>query len=168
MIVVAQHQSCYTTVPIFTFEGNGLQKKEFKDDYVSIRGHNIPVQKFVKQSKHEPFVMPYLHDSVEIEMLSTAWVKYPVSRLSHLPVTISRYLDSGSTERLIKLYEDIMARREEIHTPLSRTVSLLGKRGFEGLDSGSVKSMRLEGTTTKHRVEYPLNSKITTSTISMG
>jgi len=140
-------------------KGNGLQKKEFKDDYVSIRDRIIPAVKFVKQSKHELFVTHYLHDPVEIKMLSTAWVTYPVSRQYHLPATISGSLDRGSTERLVKLYKDIMARREEIHTPLSRTASLLGKRGFEGSDSGSVKSMRLEGTTTKQRVEDPSQFK---------
>jgi hypothetical protein len=76
-----------------------------------------------------------------------------------LPATISGYFDRGSTERLVKPYKDIMTRREEIHTPLSRTAPLLDKRGFEGSDSGSVKSMRLEGTTTKQRVEEPSQFK---------
>jgi hypothetical protein len=158
LIVVAQNESCYTTVPIFTFQGNGLDRKEAKHEYVSVRDHKISAEGFMPMSDHSPLITRHLKDPVWIKAESTAWVAYPVSRQYFLPVTLTGRLDDASTARLITLYHRFMGVRTIAPTgPAS--ASSTGKRGFEGAETGSVKSIKLTGSITgRSAVEQQRNA----------
>lgn len=108
MIVVAQNDSCYTTVPISTFQGQGISQKSAKHEYVSVRDHKIRAKDFVPLSDHAPLVTKHLKDPVWMKEESTAWVAYPVSRQYFLPVTLTGRLDEVSTQGLIELYQQFM------------------------------------------------------------
>lgn len=147
MIVIAQNDSCYTTVPIFTFQGQGISQKSAKHEYVSVRDHKIGPKDFLPLSDHAPLVTKYLKDPVWIREESTAWVAYPVSRQYFLPVTLTGRLDEVSTQGLIELYQKLMGVKGKPSSVPSQAPSV-GNRGFEGAETGSGNSVKLGGTVT--------------------
>lgn len=146
-IVVAQNESCYTTVPIFTFQGNGLDHKQAKHEYVSIRDHKLSSASFMPLSEHSPLVTKHLKDTVWIRAEATAWIAYPVSRQYFLPVTLTGRLDEVSTGRLIRLYHTYMGVKN-LSPAGPAFAHPTGKRGFEGAEIGSVKSVKLKSSVT--------------------
>jgi hypothetical protein len=155
MILVAQNDSCYTTVPIFTFQGQGISQKSAKHEYVSITDHKIRAKDFVPLSEHAPLVRKHLKDPVWIREESTAWVAYLVSRQCFLPVTLTGRLGEVSTQGLIKLYQRFMRVKGNSSSVPSRTASA-GERGFEGAETGDIKSAKFGGTiTTLSAIEQP-------------
>ena len=94
----------YLAIPVYSHKGNGLAKKQHRDEYVSVADHRF-LANCQQQSAHAPLVTEFLKDGVEELMpMSTAYTSYPVSRKYGLPVAHQGRLNEESTKRLVAMY----------------------------------------------------------------
>jgi hypothetical protein len=104
LIVIQTYRSHYIALPCFSHNGNGLQYKSNKDEYVSIMDYRTPDYCEI-QSSHDPLVTEHLKDEVfRYHPATVAQLTYPVSRSYDLPSTVEGYLTKESTGRLRELY----------------------------------------------------------------
>lgn len=141
-IVVAQHQSSYTSVPLYTHKGNGLDRKDNKDEYVSIRDHRNTNPYFEPQGQYPALVISEFNARMELHEKSTAWVTYAISRMYVLPVVIEGFLDERSTMRLIQLYNkyaptEAAARRRDMANGATQ-----GRQSTRDVDSAAEQLMK--------------------------
>ena len=94
----------YLAIPVYSHKGNGLAKKNHRDEYVSVADHRY-LANCEQQSAHPPLVTEFLKDGVgELLPMSVAYASYPVSRKYGLPVAHQGKLDEESTRRLVAMY----------------------------------------------------------------
>ena len=114
MIVVALYEDHYVAVPIFTHNGNGLQAKKSRDEYVSLSDHRSR-EPFTQSSKHLPLITESMNVGVDpIHPKATAHLTYPVSRKYDLHVIPEGMLDKMSVRRLIDLYNGAIPRAPQV------------------------------------------------------
>lgn len=105
MIVVARHAKHYVVVPLYTHNGNGLEFKSNKDEYVTVYdSRRTDDTSTAAQSKHVPLVAMMNSSSKMLSDLSSVHITYPVSRSYNLPCAIKGRLNKSSTQRLVNLY----------------------------------------------------------------
>ena len=100
----------YYAVPVYSHKGNGLTKKPFKNEYVSVADGRYP-DNVVPQSVHQP-ITALLKDGVdELLPMSAAYASYAVPRKYGLPVAHQGSLDEESTKRLVSMYHEWTGRK---------------------------------------------------------
>ena len=95
----------YYAVPVYSHKGNGLAKKPFKNEYVSVADGRYPghVQ---QQSEHRPITAELQSGVDELLPMSAAYASYAVPRKYGLPVAYQGKLDKESTRRLVGMYHE--------------------------------------------------------------
>ncbi|MCJ1452283.1 hypothetical protein MMC28_002625 [Mycoblastus sanguinarius] len=112
LIVVASFGDHYLAIPLYTHNGNGLNYKKDRNEYISFRDHRHlhDYPEGYKQSIHEPLVTDDLKAGVRrFKLESVAHVAYPVSRKYILPVAHQGNLNTTSTDRLLSIFRQHMA-----------------------------------------------------------
>ncbi|KAL8697884.1 MAG: hypothetical protein Q9201_006870 [Fulgogasparrea decipioides] len=104
MIVLAMFEDHYLAIPLFTHNGNGLEHKTKREEFISIKDHrdrhNHPAQ-----SRNGWLVTETINDGIDLfHVKSTAHVTYALSRRYDLPVVKEGYLTRDSTNHLIALF----------------------------------------------------------------
>ena len=95
----------YYAIPVYSHKGNGLAKKLYKNEYVSVADGRYP-DDVVQQSTHRP-ITALLKDGVdELLPMSAAYASYAVPRKYGLPVAHQGRLDEESTKRLVSMYHE--------------------------------------------------------------
>ena len=104
MIIIAQHANNWVALPMFTFQGRGIEKKPDPLEYVSIRDHRS-TQPFQAQSAWDPLETEWLADEMSIfDQTSVARLTYTVCRDYTVPALIQGQLNAESTKKLIRLH----------------------------------------------------------------
>ena len=104
IVVNNRPKNHYLAVPVYSHKGNGLARKEHRDEYISVADHRH-LENCQQQSAHAPLVTEYLKDGIdELMPTSVAYASYPVSRKYGLPVQHQGRLDEESTKRLVAIY----------------------------------------------------------------
>ena len=107
MIIVGLYDNHYVAVPIYSHGGRGLEYKDNKLEYISVRDHRTMPENIIQQSalgvlatgKLDPNVHPY-HPK------STAHITSPHSRKYDGNCIIEGILNPMSTTKLLKLYNE--------------------------------------------------------------
>ncbi|KAL2044838.1 hypothetical protein N7G274_002613 [Stereocaulon virgatum] len=107
LIVVAVFSRHYLAIPLYTYAGTGLKYKDDPGEYASIVDHRHPYS--AAESPHV-FKTAELKEGVRIlSSSSVAHLAYPVPRLYKLHVAHQGRLDEEDTEKMIEIFQSIMA-----------------------------------------------------------
>lgn len=101
----------YYAVPVYSHKGNGLAKKLYKNEYVSVADGRYPGH-VEQQSEHRPIIAVLKNGVDELLPMSAAYASYAVPRKYGLPVAHQGRLDQESTKRLVRMYHDWTDRNE--------------------------------------------------------
>ena len=114
MIVVALYYDHYTALPVYTHNGNGLERKPVTDEFVSIKDHRSQ-EPFAQLSKHSPLVTQTMIPGIKLmHPKATLHLTYPVSRKYILPATPEGQLDQASTDTMITMYSATIPRPRKV------------------------------------------------------
>ncbi|KAI4129835.1 MAG: hypothetical protein LQ338_002018 [Usnochroma carphineum] len=104
MIVLGLFQDHYTAIPLFTHNGNGLDRKARPDEFVSVHDHRAR-DPGPPLSKHKPLITQRINKGIDpFDPKSTAHVTYALPRKYDLPVVQEGYLTHDSLNYLIGLF----------------------------------------------------------------
>lgn len=106
MIVVATYSQHYLAIPLFTYNGNGLARKEDPGEYASIEDHRAP-----SSLRQAPYLLSTGQLKSGVPFFSpncNAHLAYPVSRLYKLPVRHLGRLGAEDTKLLVTLFNRMM------------------------------------------------------------
>lgn len=95
----------YYAVPVYSHKGNGLAKKLYKNEYVSVADGRYP-DNVEQQSAHRPITAILKNGVDELLPMSAAYASYAVPRKYGLPVAHQGRLDEESTKRLVSMYHE--------------------------------------------------------------
>lgn len=110
MIVLALFQDHYTAIPLFTHNGNGLDRKEKPEEFVSVKDHRAR-DPGPALSKHKPLRTEALGKSVDLfDPKSTAHITYALPRKYDLPIIQEGCLTQDSLNYLIVLFKSYAPR----------------------------------------------------------
>ncbi len=101
----------YYAIPVYSHKGNGLAKKLFKDEYVSVADGRYP-DNVVQQSAHRPITALLKSGVDELLPMSAAYASYAVPRKYGLPVAYQGRLDEESTKRLVCMFHEWIGWKE--------------------------------------------------------
>ncbi|KAL8736734.1 MAG: hypothetical protein Q9166_000100 [cf. Caloplaca sp. 2 TL-2023] len=110
MIVLALFEDHYTAIPVFTHNGNGLNRKNKPEEFISIKDH---------RAKHEApplslngqLVTDQMFTGTQLfDVKSTAHVTHALSRKYDLPCVKEGCLAKKSSNHLIKLFNAYASR----------------------------------------------------------
>ena len=101
----------YYAVPVYSHKGNGLAKKFYKNECVSVADGRYPYN-VEQQSEHRPITAILKNGVDELLPMSAAYASYAVPRRYGLPVAHQGRLDEESTERLVSMYHEWTGRNE--------------------------------------------------------
>lgn len=105
-VVVDVREKHYLALPMYTHNGNGLENKVDKDEYVSINdARRENQQDWVQLSSHEPLITGTMVEGTSIlGVKTTVHVTYPVSRQVSVLVRHLGELEEQGTKRLCSLF----------------------------------------------------------------
>ena len=101
----------YYAIPVYSHKGNGLAKKHYKEEYMSVADGRYP-DHVVQQSAHRPITAVLKNGVDELLPMSAAYASYAVPRKYGLPVAHQGRLDDESTKRLVSMYHEWTDRKE--------------------------------------------------------
>ncbi|KAL9000726.1 MAG: hypothetical protein Q9169_000762 [Polycauliona sp. 2 TL-2023] len=104
MIVLALFQDHYTAIPVFTHNGNGLDRKEKPGEFVSIKDHRAKFESPPLSLNGQLVTDTMFNGTHLFDVKSTAHVTYALSRRYDLPCVKEGYLTKKSSNHLIKLF----------------------------------------------------------------
>lgn len=104
MIVLALYEDHYTAIPVFTHNGNGLDRKNKPEEFISIKDHRAKFE-CPPLSLNGQLVTDYMYQGTQLfDVKSTAHVTYALSRKYDLPCVKEGCLTKKSSNFLIKLF----------------------------------------------------------------
>ncbi|KAL8782994.1 MAG: hypothetical protein Q9213_004951 [Squamulea squamosa] len=104
MIVLALFEDHYTAIPVFTHNGNGLDRKNKPEEFVSIKDHRARDESPPLSLNGQLVTDQMFKGSQLFDVKSTAHVTYALSRKYDLPCIKEGCLTKKSSNHLIKLF----------------------------------------------------------------
>ncbi|KAI4233220.1 MAG: hypothetical protein L6R40_007143 [Gallowayella cf. fulva] len=113
MIVLALYEDHYIAIPLFTHNGNGLEKKIKKDEFVSVRDFR-DMNPISPLSSHRPLQIVAVNPGVEpFDPKSTAHITYPLARKYDLAIIPEGSIHHDSLKLLIHLFNQAAPKQPE-------------------------------------------------------
>ena len=104
LIIVALHETEYTSIPLYSHNQEGLRGKEhYRNEFVSIRDGRLSGS-FTAQSELKPLVAE-MSTGPGIDPTTVAWLTHPVSRKYDLNLSVCGRLKQESLDLLITYME---------------------------------------------------------------
>ncbi|KAI4218042.1 MAG: hypothetical protein LQ349_008896 [Xanthoria aureola] len=104
MIVLSLFEDHYTAIPVFTHNGNGLDRKNRPEEFVSIKDHRAKYE-VPPLSLNGQLVTDTMFPGAKVfDVKSTAHVTYALSRRYDMPCVKEGHLTKKSSNHLIKLF----------------------------------------------------------------
>ena len=106
LIIVGLNEDTYVVVPLYTYQGTGLQYKRGHKEYVSLADHRYPGQ-CESQNDIEPLKTAVLKTGQKpMHPKSIAPFAYPISRHYKWPIAHAGKLNDQETQRLVSLWSN--------------------------------------------------------------
>lgn len=176
IVVSTQDEQCFTAVPLFTYDRNGLKffSESKKASYVSIHDTNDPATRNVEPSAANITGNGRLHvmhfmSGQYVDPMSVVFFAYPVSFLLKKTISIRGCLDESSRDLLLKLFYRFLspevAQLERWVADLQESYSKLEstRQGYTAVERDNMEkeNKRLEAEV--ERLNRALNGRITTT-----
>ena len=110
LIVVGLNEDTYIVVPLYTYQGTGLEYKRGRKEYISLADHRYP-GKCEPQNDLEPLKTGVLKNGQKaMHTKSIVHFAYPISRHYKWPVAHVGKLNDQETQRLVSLWSNWTSR----------------------------------------------------------
>ena len=107
MIVVKVNRVGYTAIPLYTYNGKGLERKNatIKAEYVSV--HDLRNPPCTPQSHHRPVQARMLDKSTVLKAMTVAHLVHNINKQFGLPIQEEGRLTEKSLEEFLELYDNL-------------------------------------------------------------